>query len=268
MLEAEKFKASIEKSTGKVNTEITDDQFFHLLCHIDEMLVSKIERGEFLDLEKLLSGDHLSKPGDDSRLEFQHMDFTTYLAPVSSSREKKITHIRKWEQAFRVYASIYCHANPTRTTEIWQYIDVINTAASAYVWKNVSKYNYTFCQLMAFNPNRSWSTIYNHVWNLSMTEPIQRNRDNNGRGGSSNGNKRRSSEGGRRDLSDSFWSFNKGHCKFGSKCDWINRCKYCDLPSHGKNSCYKLAEKKRSESGKSRRERKYSEKSEKSKESK
>ena len=41
VIEAERFKASVEKPTGMENVELwqtrelTDDMFFHLLCHID-----------------------------------------------------------------------------------------------------------------------------------------------------------------------------------------------------------------------------------------
>ena len=171
------------------------------------------------------------------------------MAPVSGSQEKCITHIRKWEQAFRVYASIYCHANPLRTTEIWQYIDVINSAATAYTWDNVSRYDYTFRQLMVFN-----------------LKPISKSNSRNEHGKSGN---RRSSEGSNdgRDISDYCWSFNRGFCKFGSSCNFINRCNYCDSKSHGVNSCYKLAAKKQQRTGgennRSRKHHKREEKTEK-----
>ena len=45
---------------------------------------------------------------------------------------------------FRVYATIYCNANPTRTGEIWQYIYMINSAASSFQWDKVAHYDYTF----------------------------------------------------------------------------------------------------------------------------
>ena len=48
----------------------------------------------------------------------------------------------------------------------------------------------------------------------------------------------------KRNKSDYCWNFNKGiPCKFGAKCKFIERCKYCDSPSHGVNSCFKLQKK-------------------------
>ena len=92
-----------------------------------------------------------------------------------SDREHKITGIHRWDQAFRVYATIYCGANPSRSQEIWQYVSVINTAAASYSWENVSSYDYTFRHLMEFNPKRSWATTYNQMWNLSMRDPLPKN---------------------------------------------------------------------------------------------
>lgn len=111
--------------------------------------------------------------GDENRLEWVHRDGGTFLVPAQ--RDSKITNFRRWEQAFRAYATIYCGANPHRSKEIWQYITVINTAASAYTWDNVYNYNVTFRHLMAFNLNRSSAITYNQMWNLSMREPLPKN---------------------------------------------------------------------------------------------
>ena len=42
---------------------VSDDDFFHLTCHIDPSLFHKIEKGEYVELEKLLPKDKLSKVG-------------------------------------------------------------------------------------------------------------------------------------------------------------------------------------------------------------
>ena len=53
---------------------------------------------------------------DDTRLELISQDGSTFLAPLSD-REHKILGI-KWDQAFRVYPTIYCGENHTRFQEI------------------------------------------------------------------------------------------------------------------------------------------------------
>ena len=178
-----------------------------------------------------------------------------------SSKDSRITGVHKWEQAFRVYATIYCGANPHRSKEIWQYISVINSAASAYSWENVASYDYTFRHLMAFNPKRSWAITYNQMWNLCMRDPLPRNNHNQNRwsggihlnhGGNitPNGfkanNANKNSAG--RKKSYYCWNWNKGvKCKFGSSCKFIERCSYCDSPNHGIHVCPKAQSKKESD---------------------
>ena len=235
-----------------IGSGISDDDFFHLTCHIELSLIHKIEKGEFVELEKLLPKDKFNKSED--RLEWVQRDGGNFLVPAQ--RDSKIGSFRKWEQVFRAYATIYCGANPHRSKEIWQYITVINTTASSYLWENVYNYDITFRHLMAFNPQRSWAITYNQMWNLSMRDPIPKSgnqksfpsysyasSNRSGNSGTNNNNSRKSRQ-------DYCWNFNKGvPCKFGAKCKFIERCKYCNSPSHGVNSCFKLQKKNESGSG-------------------
>ena len=100
---------------------------------------------------------------------------------VPADRDCKITNVCKWEQAFRIYVAIYCKAKPHRASEIWQYIYVINSVATAYSWENVAYYDFTFRQLMAETPNRNWGKTYHQLWNLLMCKPLSRT--NNQRNG-------------------------------------------------------------------------------------
>ena len=136
-------------------------------------MIHKIEKGEYIELEKLLPKDKVGKGHDDNCLEWVQRDGGTFL--VLAQQDSRIGSFRKWEQAFMAYATIYCGANPQRSKEIWQYITVINTAASSYMWDNVYNYNITFRHLMAFNPQRSWAVTYNQMWNLSMQDPLPKN---------------------------------------------------------------------------------------------
>ena len=54
-------------------TALSDDDFFHLTCHIDSALWSKIERGEYVNLEKLLP-KFKGKYSEETRLEWVHRD--------------------------------------------------------------------------------------------------------------------------------------------------------------------------------------------------
>ena len=156
---------------------MSDDDFFHLTCHIDPTLQGKIDLDKLLPKGKAGTG---STSSSEDRFGWIQRDGGMFLVTVSS-KDSRITGVHKWEQAFRVYATIYCGANPYRSKEIWQYVSVINSAASAYSWENVAGYDYTFRHLMAFNPKRSWAIMYNQMWNLCMRDPLPRNNHNQNR---------------------------------------------------------------------------------------
>ena len=45
-------------------------------------------------------------------------------------------------------------------------------AASSFQWDNIAWYDYTFRQLMAVKPYRSWAKTYTQFWNLAMRNPL------------------------------------------------------------------------------------------------
>ena len=134
--------------------EDNDDDFFHVTCHVDSGLKSKIQQGDFVDLDKLIpkekgvGGNPFQEEG---AMELVSRDGHTFFMPARSS-EAKITSLKCWDQAFRIYAAIYTEANPIRATEIWCYVYVIHKASQ---WDNVSFYDITFRRLMAEKPWRN-----------------------------------------------------------------------------------------------------------------
>ena len=288
VIEAEKYKAEVTKPKGRLfenvsvqgdnpqvvgegvnrhflgvgsvnplddgNQILEDDDFFHVTCHVDKQLAEKIERGVFVDLEKLLLKDRFKKK-DDDRLEFVNRDGHTFLAPVQD-REVKINGIRKWEQAFRVYAAIFCKANPARAAEIWQYVHTINTAAASYSWDNVAYYDYTFRQMMSQNTKRSWAKIFNQLWNLAMCNPIQRGNNvvsGNTYSVNSSGTRYKSAAGSNTNVGSKkgagkngngnkwpCWKFNKNQACNQATCDFEHKCSYCGSHGHSVLDCTKL----------------------------
>ena len=233
--------------------DASDDAFFHITCHVDPKLRRMIERGEFVELDKLLPKNRFRKKQYDGKFRWIMKGSDAFLSPVEN--ESGISGIRKWEQAFRVYATIYSKANPHRSAEIWQYIHVINVASATYIWDNVAEYDFAFRQLMHCNPKRSWAKTYNQIWNLTLREhiPLRGNGYGGGYGNgynSNNGyNNQRSDNGHGQSGGNSnhngkktrhCWKFNRsGHCPDGKDCNWWHRCKYCDGTSHGYNTCRK-----------------------------
>ena len=216
-----------------------DDEFFHLTCHIELQLRKKIENGEFVELERLLpKGGRLQKFREDCPVWLYEREGETFLAPVE--RDTKISSVRRWEQAFRIYAAIYCKAHPHRSHEIWQYVYVINHAASFYVWDNVAEYDFVFRQLMSDNPHRSWAKTYTQMWNIALREPIQRGAASSSRNNFSNNSSSTSMDSNNAWKKRCCWKFNKNKCEKDSKsCDWDHRCKYCGGWNHGDFQCKK-----------------------------
>ena len=230
MVDAENYRATIEKPSGTVRENLItiDDEFLHITCHVDPALRAKIQRGDFVELEKLLPWDPTCKLTND-RMELVNREGSTYFVPAAD--RDKINGVRKWEQAFRVYAAIYSKSNPQRASEIWQYMYTINLAANSYIWDNVACYDYTFRQLMASNPNRSWGIIYHQMWSLAMRDPIHKN---NGFGAGGSGHRSDSSHSQRDNYR---WKFNKNKCRFGTRCRYEHKCNYCDGYGHGAYNC-------------------------------
>ena len=212
-----------------------DDDFFHITCHIEQNLTDKIQKGEFVDLEKLLPKDRGGFRSEEKRFEIVSKEGVAYLTPAQD-KNNRISSVRKWEQAFRVYTAIYSKANPQRASEIWQYIYVTNLAATSYNWENVAFYDYTFRQLMSQKPNRSWAKTYVQGWNLAMTEPLVK--PHAGKFGHNNNN---ANQGGKtRDWRDDCcWKFNKNKCNRGKECNWDHRCTYCGGWYHSFANCRK-----------------------------
>ena len=235
VIQAEQYKAAVQSPTGNELFNISmgpnniieptltigkvagvpaaseDDEFFHLTCHVEPNLRQKIEQGGFVDLEKLLpKGRSISQRfTEDNKMQLVNRDGGSFWIPAE---REKVNSLKRWDQAFRIYAAICSRANPQRAHEIWQYIHIITTAAASYIWDNVSEYDITFRQLMSTYLHRSWAKIYTQMWNLAMQDPIHRHYGKHS-GGNYNSNNQK--EGHDRYC----WKFNKNKCKSRS-CDW------------------------------------------------
>ena len=216
-----------------------DDEFFHVSCHVDSGIKLKIQRGDFVELERLLPKPKNFRQDNTGRMDLVFRNGRSYFVPAVS--DNRIMGVRRWEQAFRVYAAIYSEANLSRAAEIWQYVHIINVAAGAYAWDNVASYDYTFRQLMAANPHRSWAKIYNQMWNLSMRDPFPK-QSHFGQNNSGGGTPKQGQKGDGKNNQNKpkyCWAFNRGKCQDGTKCKFVHRCSVCDVGNHGKNACPK-----------------------------
>ena len=239
IMQADRTKATILPNPGNedildrvdpnnMNHLIDDGNFLHMTCHVEPALRAKIQRGEYVDLAKLLlKPKMLRKFNSEERLNLINKDGNAVL--VSQEQSVQINNIRMWEQAFRIYATIYSQANPHRASEILQYINVITNAAKSYMWDCVAYYDYTFRQMMQRKPNRSWSNIFPQLWSVAMTEPISRSN-----------NVANNQSGKKKDWRDGCcWKFNKSYCPYGKSCRFEHRCTYCGSYGHPVSKCEK-----------------------------
>ena len=226
-----------------------DDDFFHVTCHIDQNLKAKIEKGEFVELEKLFPRNRTQVLTDERRLQFFYQNGETFFAPAE--KDGKINSVHKWEQALRVYAAVYCATNPSRSAEIWQYVLTINKAGASYSWENMYFYDSTLRHLMENKPNRSWAKMYTQMWTLAMCDPLVKNYQNNyasfqGHGSNSSQqrrNKFNSSNSGSNGVSSAQkpkycgkFTKNRTHKANGT---YVHRCSYYDGADHARVSCNK-----------------------------
>ena len=218
----------------------------NLICHIDQQLVDKIRKGEYVELSKLLQKPEHLKMDDESKINLLTKDGEEYLVRNRSNQHlDKITNVRKWEQAFRTYTAIYCEANPSRSLEILQYVDVINQAASKFPWESVARYDFVFRQLMSKKPYRSWAktlhtrldadTVSRRGDSIGLVKVIwYRNSPTHGPSGTKQVDWR----------DNCCWKFNKtDNCPYGRNCRYEHRCTYCGGYGHPSVHCSKKVQK-------------------------
>ena len=244
MTDAERCKAKIQVPEGKccdllplkIHTCDTDndDDFFHIICHLDQSLIEKIQKGEYVELEKLLQKpEHLRVENEDRQV-LVNKDGQQYWV-LYKSKENKITGVKKWEQAFRVYAAVYCQVNPHRSAEIWQYVDIINNIAQKFPWEKVARYDYIFRHLMQQKPNRSWAKTYTQSWTLELNGNEKTEINRQGRQISNSNHP--GATGSWKD--NCCWKYNRGNCPYGRNCRFEHRCTFCGAYGHPSHMCEK-----------------------------
>ena len=240
IVQAEQYKAEIAPKGNDFISKLkqivdstVDDEFFHTTCHIESTIRDRIKKGEFVELEKLLIKRKGARPSDNGH----HVEIVSRQGKTSiisnADKDARINNIYKWDQAFRVYATIYTQANPERSSEIWQYIDSIHRANRSFNWDAVAEYDYCFRQLMAEYPKRSWAKTYTQMWNLTLCESGTKQSH-------FSSNNKDNKEQGRKDWRDNTcWRYNKSKCNYGANCRFEHRCNYCASYNHPVQYCTK-----------------------------
>ena len=134
--EAEKATLLVHRPQGELlpsqlyNHYEINDVYCQIGSHVKDSMCRKIECGQYINLAKLLT--KRKSQDDDEKLEVVNKNGRMYFLPASETDSIKINNFEKWEEAFRIYASIYTKANPHRTIEIFQHIDNIKGATADF----------------------------------------------------------------------------------------------------------------------------------------
>ena len=250
--QAEAAKARILPTTGELGTPKEfqfiakiDEDYQLVGSHINQITHDKIIRGDYVDFGKLLPKDRVMSD-ETERLELVVKQGRTFWSPVSEVIS--INGYSKWEQAFCIYSDIYTRQYPDRSSELIQYNHIIHSTSTVYAWDNVYSYDKEFRTHLRKHPERSWVVILQQAWSMYLKDRLLKS-DNHGFTGYHNSHHSPKPSG---VMSGNFGNvkskinepcrcYNKGHCKFGTSCNFEHRCSYCFKFGHYVLICCKLA---------------------------
>ena len=105
-----------------------------------------------------------------------------------------------------------------------QYNHTIHSAAQAFQWDNVYRYNKEFCMHLSNFPIRSWGVILQQAWTMCMRDRLVFRQDDN----------HKPYKKGKKEVCK---RFNKGLCTAGLSCKYDHRCLKCGKFGHGEHIC-------------------------------
>ena len=217
-----------------IHSAMVDETYMLVASHIEDLILGKIERGEFVDFTKLIPKDKIMAE-EETELKLIMREGRTFYVPVKDSTN--ISSFSRWEQAFRVFSNIYLRRNPLRATELIQYNHVIHSASLIYVWSNIHAYDQDFRIHMSKHPGHSWAILLQQSWSMRLQEKIRGTEFH--QQFSSNKNARRSGSFEKKGNGELCRKFNRGKCTFGPSCKFEHRCSYCFKFRHAAIHCRK-----------------------------
>ena len=222
-----------------IHSVLVDEEYSVVGGHLDESLINKIKRGEYVDFGKLLPKDRIAVE-EDNRLQPIFKEGQIYWQ--TPSEPGTISNFNRWEKAFRVFAKIYTKYHPQRASELIQYSHDIHAASLTFTWDNVYPYDKEFRLHLSKHTMRSWGVILQHAWNLKMKDRLSLGyhhaQDRTRNSGYSSDNKFDKQVG--KKKRECCKCYNRGKCTYGSNCKYEHRCSYCNKFGHGILTCRKL----------------------------
>ena len=244
MREAEVSKAWIHEVAGRWGTEeenrnicnelactiLVDNDYQVLGNHLDDSIKKKIVQHEYVDFARLLPRDRV-KVENDNRLEMINPNGKTYWVPYSDQDNLAITSYNKWDQAFRIFSSVYTRAHLGRASELLQYHHLIYSATQNYLWDNVYTYDMDFRIHMSNHPDRNWAIILQQTWSFRLKDKLTHFKAS--LGGSSPAAGPSSST----KSCKICFKFNQGIYQYDQHCKFDHKCVICGKFGHGAINC-------------------------------
>ena len=235
--QAEVAKAKMFQVPGNVNNQLVhsvlvDEEYAIVGSHLEESLRRKIVCHEYMDFSRLLPRDRIVREAD-KRLEIVHKDGQTFFRPVSERESGGITGLYKWDQAFRIFSSVYTEVFAHRASELLQYSHIIHHTSHLFTWDNIYAYDIDFRLHMSKHPERSWGIILQQAWSMQLQDRIGKpstpgqNALTGSKTPGSNNNKKICRK------------YNQGKCTYGFNCKFDHRCGICSKSGHGAHICRK-----------------------------
>lgn len=213
-----------------------DQKHSVLGAHVDYCIREAIQRGDYINLARLLPKDTVVPDDDLDRYHMVGADGHSYYVKRSDEVNKDlglpITSLARWDEAFRTYSAIYLERHPWKATQLAEYVNYIHRQAATFIWGNVYNYDILFRRIMITDPERDWDIVnYRYAMEQFTDRLVDRPR-NNFQNSSSGGFKRKVHK------RDPCWRFNRtGKCKFGNSCTFDHRCAGCGALDHGQHEC-------------------------------
>ena len=131
----------IFSSSDLFHSVVVDEDYSAIGKHIDEGLRKRIQEGEFVDFARLIPRDQVLALND-NRIELVNNNGRPELRSVSEV--ETIGSFGKWEQAFRIFSTVYTDRYPERAKQLLQYNHIIFSASLTFTWSNVYAYDIDF----------------------------------------------------------------------------------------------------------------------------
>ena len=124
----------IDHAREMIHSVLVDEEYSAVGGHLDDTVIGKIKRGEYVDFARLLPRDRIAIE-EDKRLQPIFKNGQVYWqTPMETG---SITTYGKWEVAFKVFAKIYTKYHPHRVSELIQYSHDIHATSLTYYWDNI-----------------------------------------------------------------------------------------------------------------------------------